>query len=154
MSLIEAMKSVVIAKTKVELEISRLSRYSQAGDAAVSQALTQLYTLEYVLERIYLRLNTLVVASYLDWASLALMVNMLKHAISRLGHLPPEIASQLIAIEGALYDLWANVEGPTDEDAERQLAQANDEARKIIAEAEEAAKRSRSGSLATPLGQA
>ncbi|MGC9209725.1 MAG: hypothetical protein ACP5FT_00410 [Acidilobus sp.] len=154
--LIEAMRAVMTARTKVEMEISRLGWYSKSGDPVVSKAITQLYTLNYILERVYLRLNTLFVASYLDWRSLALLANTLKHAVSSLNNLPPEVTSQLMALEGLLYDLWAGVEAPPGEEAERQLTQVNDEARRIIQEAQEAARRSVTGSggMATPLGGA
>ena len=154
LALIESMRAVMAAKVRVEQERLWLARRTLGRGAAYSQLAAQLYALEMVLERIYLRLNTLIVGGYLDWRSLALTAGLVRQSLGRYGHLSPDITSQLARIEADLTQLWASVEAPADE-GNNVMADVNEEIQRVLREAEQAAL-SRAGRTEgpKPVGQA
>ncbi len=139
LGLIESMRAVMAARNRVEQERLRLMRRSLGKSAADGQVVARLYLLESLLERVYLRLNTLIVGGYIDWRSLALTVGLVRQALSRYGHLSPDITSQLAKIEGDLTQLWASVEAPAEEDV--GMSSVDSEVQRIVKEAEEEALR-------------
>lgn len=154
LALIESMRAVLVAKARVEQERLWLARRTTNRDAAYGQLAAQLYALELVLERVYLRLNTLVVGGYLDWRSLALTAGLVRQALGRYGHLSPDITSQLARVEADLTQLWASVEPPVGEGGSL-IADVNEEVQKVLREAELAAQgRVGEPGRPTPVGEA
>ena len=154
LALIESMRAVMAAKARVEQERLWLARRASNRDAAYGHLAAQLYALELVLERVYLRLNTLVVGGYLDWRSLALTAGLVRQALGRYGHLSPDITSQLARVEADLTQLWASVEPPVDEGG-GLMADVNEEVQKVLREAELAAQGRVGGpGRPTPVGEA
>ncbi len=136
--LIDAIYRARLAQTEVRRAKTRL-RSLPSKPPEVGRLLVSLEVLELALEAVVIRLETMLAANVFSGGLLALPVAILEELGEYARGLPPALADAIGGVEDALRSLAAMPQ--VSEDVALHRDEAREEARKILEEAAEAAKR-------------
>lgn len=132
----DAMIALNAAKARLRPSLVRVKSENRRGE--LDQVEESLEKAEYLLDKLSLRLNTLIVSGVLDWKSLALIREVMKRLTS-LAVVDPSIMSYISRADDLIAKAWGDFDIPQEPGAS-DLVTINDEVKKILDEAERAVK--------------
>lgn len=151
---LEALSTSKTALIYVRRSIAYIESFGGKGDSVSTSMLESLYMLEYVLEAVITRLETMLILEDASHNLASAPLRLVREALNRSAALPPEVAGYLRELEA----LIASIAPGSDESILMQALSEEPKdplAERLIVEAEEAAKtkvkkRLKLGSLENP----
>ncbi|MFP3264609.1 MAG: hypothetical protein RXO54_02100 [Acidilobus sp.] len=141
--LMEAQKSLLSARLRLKRDLERMRGLK--GDEGTKAVEESLETLDLILERLSLRIETLVVTGVVDWKGIATIATVVKKLMYEYNYLDPGITREISEAGEALSRVWMGFEPSASEDLkEGELATVDEEAKKVIEEAEAMIRKERS----------
>lgn len=149
-NLVKAQAYLINAKKSVRYSIARLRSYSQGSE--VRQMEEALNALDWLLDWALLKVQTLITIGLVNWREVAMVMNVVKKVMQDYSYLDPRIEEEISGAEESLSRAWMSIEPSLPEGfSDRDLMSIDEEAKKVIREAESVA-RSR-GSTSTLASQ-
>ncbi|WP_148217089.1 hypothetical protein [Acidilobus saccharovorans] len=97
--------------------------------------------LDWLLEWALLKVQTLITVGLVNWREVATVMNVVKKVMQEYSYLDPRIEEEISGAEESLSRAWMNIEPSLPEEfSEKDLTSIEEEAKKVIKEAEMVAK--------------
>lgn len=137
--LVKAQMYLINARKSVRNSMVRLRAYSKENE--LKQMEDTLNALDWLLEWALLKVQTLITVGLVNWREVATVMNVVKKVMQEYSYLDPRIEEEISGAEESLSRAWMNIEPSLPEEfSEKDLTSIEEEAKKVIKEAEMVAK--------------